>query len=108
MVEPSASASSIEWVVSTGVRPCRRSWIIFQTKLRRRSQAGVSSGGAAARVHAGRGLIEEDDLGLADVRHRDGEAALHAARVRAGGLIGNRQEANVFENLGDLGRELSG
>jgi hypothetical protein len=42
---------------------------------------------AAARVQAGRRLVEEDDSRLADERHRDVEPAPHAAGVRGGGAV---------------------
>ena len=53
--------------------------------------------GAALRVEAGRGLVEEQDPGLVHERKREVEAALHAARVAADAAVGGFREPDPLE-----------
>ena len=55
----------------------------------------------AARVEAGRRLVEEDDPRVADEGHRQVEPAAHAARVRRGRLAGGVDEVEPLEQLRD-------
>ena len=54
----------------------------------------------AARVEAGRRLVEEDDPRVADERHREVEPSAHAARVGHRGLRGRVDEVEPLEQLG--------
>ena len=53
----------------------------------------------AARVQAGRRLVEEDDPRVADERHREVEPAPHAARVGRGRLVGRLDEVEPLEQV---------
>ncbi|CAM5409959.1 hypothetical protein SGLAM104S_08989 [Streptomyces glaucescens] len=55
---------------------------------------------AGAGVEAGGGFVEEDDAGGADEGHGDVEAALHAAGVGGGGLLGGGGEVEAFQQFG--------
>ena len=62
---------------------------------------------AAAGVQAGGGLVEEDDPGVADQRHREVQAALHAAGVGGGRLLRRLGEVEAFEQFGGDARALA-
>jgi hypothetical protein len=55
---------------------------------------------AAARVQAGRRLVEEDDPRVTDERHREVEPAPHAAGVRGDGPPGRLDQVEAVEQLG--------
>jgi hypothetical protein len=60
------------------------------------------------RVEAGRGLVEDEDLGLVDEAAGDREAPLHAARQRVDHVVGALGELHEVEQLiGPLGDELA-
>jgi len=62
---------------------------------------------AALRVEAGGGLVEEDDLRVADEAHGDVEAAAHAAGVGGDPAAGRVDEAEPGKQaVGDLPRAL--
>ena len=54
---------------------------------------------AAARVETGRGLVEEEDRGLADEAHRDVEPAPHASRVGARDPVGGTTEVEALQQV---------
>ena len=54
---------------------------------------------ATARVEAGGRLVEEDDPRVADQRHGEVEAPLHAARVGGGGPPGGGGEVEALQQL---------
>ena len=56
-------------------------------------------GAARGGVEAGRRLVEEDQLGVADQRERDVEAAALPARERGGALLGLRGEVDERERV---------
>jgi hypothetical protein len=84
----SRSASSRYWVVRRIVTPSA-------DELADR----VPHHPPAARVEAGRRLVEEDDPRLDDERHRQVEPAAHAARVRHRRLRGGVDEVEPLEQL---------
>jgi hypothetical protein len=55
------------------------------------------------RVEAGRGLVEEEDLGPVDDAEPHVEAAPHAAGVRPGRPVGGRLEVELLEDLDRAG-----
>ena len=57
--------------------------------------------GAADRVEAGRGLVEEQDLRVVDERRGEVEPAPHAARVRADSAIEGVTDVDQLGQLGD-------
>lgn len=56
---------------------------------------------AAARVQAGRGLIEENDARLTDQCHREIEASPHPARVGRKQLVRGGGEVELLQQLRD-------
>ena len=54
----------------------------------------------ARRVEAGRGLVEEEHLGLVHERQGQVEPAAHAAGVRADPPVGGGGEPDPFEQVG--------
>ncbi len=59
------------------------------------------------RVQAGRGLVEEEDLGVVDERPRDGEPALHPARERLDAVVAALGELGEVEELVGAGAHLA-
>jgi hypothetical protein len=57
-------------------------------------------GATAARVQAGGRLVEVDDAGVADQRHREVEPAPHATGVGGGRLLGRVDQVEPFEQFG--------
>ena len=57
-------------------------------------------GAAAARVQAGRRLVQEDDARVADQGHRQVEPAAHAAGIGAGRLPGRLDQIEPVQQLG--------
>ena len=78
---PTRSAS---WSASS--RYCVVRKTVVPSSLRRRTSS--HSVRRLTRVQAGGRLVEEEDLGLVDERHREVEAAAHAAGVRADAAVG--------------------
>ena len=62
---------------------------------------GLPHHAAAARIEAGRGLIEEDDPRVADQGHREVETPLHAPGVGRDGLLGRLDQVEALEQLID-------
>ena len=87
------SASSRYWVVRKTVVPssCRR---------RTSSQSVIARDG----VQPGRGLVEEQHLGLVDQRHGEVEAAAHAARVGAHAAVRRLAEPDARRSARRRGR----
>ena len=54
---------------------------------------------ARGRVQAGRRLVEEQHLGLVDERHREVQAAAHAAGVRRDAAVGGAGQADALDEL---------
>ena len=54
---------------------------------------------AALRVHAGGGLVEEEDPRTVDERQREVETPLHATRVAADLAVGGLDQADALEEL---------
>ena len=77
----SSSASSRYWVVRKIVMPCSR--------FSRRTSAHTDD--RLDRVEPGGRLVEEQHLRAVDQRHREVEAALHAARVRVDPIVDRRR-----------------
>ena len=67
--------------------------------LARQAADLVPEVGAALRIEAGRGLVEEEDAGRVHEGEREVEAALHAAGVAAHLAVGGVGQADALEQL---------